>query len=130
MKIQNKLVLVTATVITALFVTQASAQYRAVADDGIAASPKVRQMLDERQRSKAAALVPQPAAHYPGPAGDGIAASPKVRQMLNEQKARPSAPSDFAVTHPPSYADGIAASPKVRQQIEQNRRSFQVAPIK
>ena len=34
-----------------MFVTQARAQYRAVGNDGIAASPKVRQMLDEQKLS-------------------------------------------------------------------------------
>ena len=48
---QNRIVLLTATAITAMFVTQAGAQYRALGDDGIAASPKVRQVLDERARS-------------------------------------------------------------------------------
>jgi hypothetical protein len=53
MKAQNRIVLLTATAIMAMFVTQAGAQYRAVGDDGIAASPKVRQALDERALSTA-----------------------------------------------------------------------------
>lgn len=131
MNMQNRRVLVTAMAITAMFVTQAKAQYRPVGDDGIAASPKVRQMRDERARS-AAAVKPQtaPYASYRAVGADGIAASPKVRQMLNEQQARAAAPRDVAVTYPPRYADGIVASPKLREQHEQNSRSFQVAPIK
>ena len=44
---KHRMILLAATAITGLFLTQAQAQYRAVGDDGIAASPKVRQMLDE-----------------------------------------------------------------------------------
>lgn len=131
MKIQNRLVLVTATAITAMFVIQAKAQYRPVGDDGIAASPKVRQMLDERARAAATAK-PQAAPYtsYRAVGADGIAASPKVRQMLNEQQAQAAAPRDVAVTYSPRYVDGIVASPKLREQHEQDSRSFQVAPIK
>jgi hypothetical protein len=47
MKMQNRIVLLAATAITGLFIAQAQAQSRAVGADGIAASPKVRQMLNE-----------------------------------------------------------------------------------
>jgi len=53
MKIQNRLVIVTVTAMIASFVTQASAQYRAVGDDGIAASPKVRSMMMKPITSRA-----------------------------------------------------------------------------
>jgi hypothetical protein len=46
MRIQTKLALASLTVIAALSVSAARAQYRAVGDDGIAASPKVRQVLN------------------------------------------------------------------------------------
>jgi hypothetical protein len=55
MKLQYRISLLAATALTALFVTQARAEYRAVGNDGIAASPKVRQMLNEQERSN-----PQP----------------------------------------------------------------------
>ena len=48
MKDQNKLVVLIVTAVAAMFITQARAQYRAVGDDGIAASPKLRQQLAER----------------------------------------------------------------------------------
>ena len=50
---QYKIVLLTAAAASAMFVAQAraEAQYQAVGSDGIAASPKVRLMLDERARS-------------------------------------------------------------------------------
>jgi len=39
MRIENRIFLLTATAIAAMFVTQAGAQYQAVGNDGIAASP-------------------------------------------------------------------------------------------
>jgi len=48
---KNRIVLLAATAITALFVTQARAAYQPVGSDGIAASPKLRMMLNERAPS-------------------------------------------------------------------------------
>jgi hypothetical protein len=52
-------------------------------DDGIAASPKVRTALDDRNAETASASMALAA----NTADDGIAASPKVRQQLNERSA-------------------------------------------
>jgi hypothetical protein len=41
------MLLLAATAITTLFITQAQAENRAVGSDGIAASPKLRQMINE-----------------------------------------------------------------------------------
>ena len=64
------------------------AQYKGVADDGIAASPRMRQMLNERQA--VACFCPEMSAStdasYKAVGDDGIAASPKLRAMLNEQR--------------------------------------------
>ena len=134
---QTKLVIVTVAAVAALFVTQARAQYQAVGNDGIAASPKMREMLNDRACSTAnpQAAPSVTAVTYLGVSGDGIAASPKVRQMLDEQDRN-------AVVIPPSAAvasagyratadDGIAASPKLRQQLnERSSPEFQVAPVK
>ena len=133
MKIQNKLAILTVTAITSLFVSQASAQYRPVGDDGVTASPKVRAMLNERVRSTASALVIETTASHPAHLNMNVAASPKVLQMLNETKARTTAPTvpAMAVNQPRTADDGIAASPKVRAQLnERNSREIQVAPLK
>jgi hypothetical protein len=53
MKLQNKILLTVAAVIAAFTVGTASAQYRAVGNDGIAASPKVRQQIDDQNRATA-----------------------------------------------------------------------------
>ena len=50
MRIENRIFLLTATAITAMFVTQAEAQYQPVGNDGIAASPKLREQLNQRSR--------------------------------------------------------------------------------
>ena len=56
-------------------ITQARAQYRAVGDDGIAASPKVRQMMMKP--------IPSPAAVAGPKAGDmGAMACPKCKTSL------------------------------------------------
>lgn len=47
------------------FAGTASAQYKPVGDDGIAASPRVRQMLNERKASTAPSVAPVPAMACP-----------------------------------------------------------------
>ena len=55
-----------ATVAAALTIaTAAYAQYKPVGDDGVAASPKVRQVLNERQASVASSLAAAPAMACP-----------------------------------------------------------------
>src|SRR5256885_1240913 len=63
---------------------QSQAQYEAVGDDGIAASPKFRQMLNERKAMQSAVGAAEITEFQP--VGDAeIAASPKFREMLNER---------------------------------------------
>ena len=87
MKSQYRLVIATATAAAVIFTTSTSAQYWPVGDDGIAASPKVRQALNERERS--ATVVPTSTAvasvGYRAVGDDGIAASPKLRGQLNQR---------------------------------------------
>jgi len=90
MKTQNKLVLLTLTAIAAMVVTQTGAQYRSVGNDGIAASPKVRQMLDERARST---FKPRPAVTlscFQATAGKGIAVpTPSCGQCCGGTREQP-----------------------------------------
>lgn len=98
-------------------------------DNGIAASPKVRAMLNEQCRSKCAApdhatvsrITPQTA----------FAASPKVQQM-NSQKAPATALQAASETagYQPTGSDGITASPKVRAMLNEQRQAVQIAPLK
>ncbi len=137
MKSHNKLVIITVTAIAALSITQARAQFRPVGDDGIAASPKVRQMLNERAHSTAhsEAGPAVASASYRVAANDGIAASPKVRQMLDERNRNavvfPPSTAVASVGYSPTGEDGITASPKLREQLnERGTQPFQVAPVK
>ena len=58
MKVQNKIVLAVATLMTALFINVAMAQTQGVGADGIAASPKVRQQIQDRNRIQPATPAP------------------------------------------------------------------------
>lgn len=128
MKHSNRLLIAAAAL--ALFVSagQSQAQYRAVGDDGIAASPKVRQMLNE-QKARAAAtqqvtinrIVPQTT----------IAASPKVQQMLKEQMRAPGPQlGPETAGYKATGSDGVTASPKVRQMLDEHRQTVEIAPLK
>ncbi len=137
-------ILFAAALATALGIaSQANAQFKVNEDDGIAASPKVRQMLNERKASKAAAALSRNAptlgvyAGYRAVGSDGIAASPRVRQVLDEQRASrtlttPLQESMAVASYRPVGNDGLAASPKVRQQRHERARggALMIAPIK
>ena len=135
MKNLNKILTVVA--FSAMFAISASAQnsvgYRPTGDDGITASPKVRELLNQR---KPVASTPSAAVTNPGfraTGDDGITASPKLRQTLNERRTVPSTPSTGVASagYRPTGDDGITASPKVRQQIEERKpHATMVAPLK
>lgn len=131
MKKMNKILLV-ATLVAATFglIGRADAQYRAVGDDGIAASPKLRQYFDEKNKS----LVPSstvPSLGYQVTGPDGITASPRLREQLDARKQVSGTPSAVASAgYKATGSDGIAASPKLREQLDSQRQSFMVAPLK
>ena len=85
MKNLNKVLLAAAVAATVGLATNASAQYKPVGDDGIAASPKVRQMLNETESRTTVPAAPAVAVNHTRPADDGITASPKGRAQLNER---------------------------------------------
>ena len=101
--------------------------------DGIAASPKVQQMLNERA-ARAVAAAPVAGVTYRTPALDEITASPKVRQFLAERKVVvSSAPGSEVASagYNPTGNDGVTASPKLRAQLnERNAASIVIAPLK
>ena len=115
--------------------------YQPTGEDGITASPKMRQLFDERaamnQTNSNAMPVNGPAAG-PLPFGDeGIAASPKIRQMLNEEDASVYAQIKYdqmafkSAGYRATGDDGVTASPKMRQMLnEQGQAETQVAPLK
>lgn len=138
MKNLNKITMVAALAAMFGLSNQASAQYRPTGDDGIAASPKLRQQLDERKRVASASAPSAEVASvgYKPTGDDGITASPKARQMLNERKMAASTPSSAtpavaSVGYQATGADGITASPKLRQQLnERSGQMIMVAPLK
>ena len=110
------------------------AQYQVTGNDGITASPKVRQMLNERHAVPGPSiLVPVVTVRPANAAATGITASPKVNQMLDGQKVivnqAPSAEVAIA-GYQPNVPDGVAASPKVRQQLSQRAPEYIIAPLK
>ena len=108
---------------------QTKAQSQLSSDDGIAASPKVRQMLEER---KARAMVaPQIVVQQTAPQ-DNVAASPKVQQLRNEQMARAySQPASVeTAVYKPTGSDGITASPKLRSLLNERQQTIEIAPLK
>jgi hypothetical protein len=133
MKNFNKFALVAASIAMFGLANQASAQYRPTGDDGITASPKHRQFLDEHKTVASAPSFAVASVGYQAVGDDGIAASPKLRQMLDQRKMVASAPSTAVVSvgYRAVGADGIAASPKLRQQLdERGTQPVMVAPLK
>jgi hypothetical protein len=135
MKNLNKIVFIAALAASFGLANRASAQCRVVGDDGVAASPRVRQMLDQGSAASccAASTLAGPIASVGYEAGTaGIAASPKVRQMLSAKQAVVGAPSAGVASagYQATGADGITASPKARQQLDEQDARFMVAPLK
>ncbi len=90
--------------------------------DGITASPKVRQMLEER---KTVAAVPGDIVRA---ANLGVTASPKLSQLLAPQHKVAANPAEISLTA--RLDDGLVASPKLRERLNSTGAPFQVAPIK
>jgi len=142
MKTLNQILSAAVLVTTISLASNASAQYKINEEDGIAASPRVRQMLNERKASAAVAALASKnhatttvaSAGFRVTQNDGIAASPKTRQLLNEQARRSTAiPSSTAVAsagYKATGADGITASPRLRQQLNEQSVTIMVAPVK
>ena len=133
MKNLNKILFATVLAATFSLARNASAQYKPTGDDGITASPKVRQMLNERAAAtRVASATPSVTVTYRNPA-DGVTASPKVRQMLAERKVVVSGTPSAEVAsagYRATGADGITASPKLRQQLDERTTQVMIAPLK
>ena len=135
MKNLNKALLVAAIAAVFGLANQASAQSQLFGDDGIAASPKVRQQLNEQKARSAATMTLTPTG-YVIREDSGIAASPKVREALEERRivktvvVEPSATARAG--YRPTGDDGITASPKLRQQLDQRaaQEPVMIAPLK
>ena len=133
MKNLNKVMLTAAFAASFSLVQNASAQFKPTVDDGIAASPKVRQMLNERAvAARVQPANPTVAVTYRNPAV-GVTAPPKTLQMLAERKVvvNGALSTEVATTgYRPTGNDGVTASPKLRQQLDERGPTLMVAPIK
>lgn len=131
---QLNLALLTAAVIGLTY--NSNAQYRPTGDDGITASPRVRQMLNERAVSARVAsqvTVARTEVENNAPVRS-IAASPKLQQMLAESRpaVHTTASNGEVVTvgYQATGTDGVTASPRVRQQLNERSQPIMVAPVK
>jgi hypothetical protein len=113
---------------------QVHAQYRPTGEDGITASPRLRQMLNERPAVSRSGSASSDPVLVSGSTRDGIVASSRVNPQITQRKGNitlpPSTDSALAsTTKAPN--DGIAASPKLRQQMRDHSAPPQVeiAPI-
>src|SRR6266446_4602202 len=122
MKTLNRILLAAATAASFALVSQA------LADDSIAASPKARQMMNDRNAAAIAATAVTTGASYEvSTPGANATASPKGHQMFADQAKSTLASSGDTLV---SRADGIAASPNVRAQLNDRPVVFEVAPLK
>ncbi len=114
-----------------------SAKAQASKDDGIAASPRMRQFLNERKAAAAAVASKKVTGAVFGEqvvATKPIAASPRVQQKLDRGAASTSTPvlttDRVSVGYRATGPDGITASPKMREQLNQRGTVIMVAPVK
>jgi hypothetical protein len=132
MKTMNR-ILFTSTLAAALSLLSQTKAQAQTTDDGIAASPKVRVMLNERKASASITAAPSAAVQTLATAQrDNLAASPKLRQMLDERKTVSGVASAPATVVASTAGNGrdIAASPKLREQMKERTVQFQIAPLK
>lgn len=135
MKNKNMLLILTAVAALLASTSQSNAQYRAVGDDGIAASPKLRQFLNESgtKMVKGTPSTAVASVGYRATGRDGITASPRLRQFIDASRGVESTPST-AVASSVGYRatgdDGITASPKFRQFLNERNGAYQIAPLK
>jgi hypothetical protein len=132
MKNLKRFLIVAALAATFGLAGRANAQYQPTGDDGITASPRLRQQIDERKKVSSTPSATAVAVGYRIATDDGIAASPRLRQQLNERKTVVSVPSSAmaSVGYRPTGDDGITASPRLRQQLNERPREIRVAPLK
>src|SRR6266404_5507850 len=109
------------------FAGQSQAESQLTTDDGIAASPKVRQMLQERKARTSAPVVSSQVTTHQDASSANVAASPKVQQMRHEMviATTPRSTVNFA-GYRATGDDGITASPKVRAMLNERRQSVEM----
>ena len=134
MKNTNMLLILTAVAALLASTSQSNAQYRAVGDHGIAASPKLRQFLNEsgKKMVKGAPSTAVVSVGYRATGRDGITASPRLRYLIDDSRGVASTGPTVLVNvgYRPTGDDGITASPKLRQFLNERNGAYQIAPLK
>lgn len=99
MKTTTSLLALSAGILFLASASASNAQYRATGDDGITASPKYRQFLNERGKPmvKGAKSATVASVGYRATGVDGITASPKLRQFINESRGVESTPASRVI---------------------------------
>jgi hypothetical protein len=134
MNLTNKLLMTGVVISTLMPALQAHAQYRPTGEDGITASPRLRQMLSERPAFSRSGSASSDPVLVSGSTRDGIVASSRISPQLTQRKGNITLPPSTASTVASTTKapnDGIAASPKLRQQMREQpmRSEVEIAPI-
>ncbi len=136
MKYNVSLVTAAAALVVLAAAGQSQAQYRPTGDDGITASPKTRQFLNERKPAVNADASSMQVTVMRSTWDGSVTASPKAHEILARRVAGPaaSAGSELAsrdAGYQPTGTDGVTASPKMREALnDRGTATFQIAPIK
>ena|SRR5664280_903585 len=94
------------------------------AQNGVTASPRLRQQVNERQTVMTKTSVPVRG-------NSTIVASPKLQQQLTENKPVSGTVAGHDTISTTARSDnGIAASPRLREQLHLAKPEFRIAPIK
>jgi len=129
---KSNLVVLSVVVGLSATIGQGWAQSQASGPNGIAGSPKVLQMLNERS-ARITSSTGTPVVSSTVSRGEVVAGPPKVQQMLRE-RTMATTPALFTgpavAGYKPTGDDGITASPKLRQILDERTASTQVAPLK
>ena len=127
MKNSTRLLLATGAIVA--FISASPVARAGNPSDGIAASPKVRAQLDERNAQYSvgkhsmtqSTITPQAL----------LAGSPKAQQMRAEKPQMNTVQVSSEVAgYRPTGSDGITASPKVRARLDEQRQNVEIAPMK
>lgn len=131
MKLGKRLLIVATMVAFAPAISTMAQFYKPTGDDGITASPRLRQMLNARAAENRAVAAAPVTSVKPASSDLGITASPRLQEQLAGHKAASStvAASEVASTTA-TPNDGIAASPRLREQMRGHEPVVQIAPIK
>ena len=131
MKTMNRILLGATVTMVLGSLNYALAQAQMSGPNGLAASPKVRQMLSERPAKSAEAAPTAAASQTSNQSAAMLAGSPKARQMAQDNaKSTVADTTSGVVASTQGKADAIAASPKVRAQMDERPVQFQIAPLK